>query len=227
MNDIKEIAECLLNVKVVSDERFPFIVHHPFFDSLYFPVNENGKQEIKMITDKEVFKKAKQIYIERINEADEILDFVGLIRKPYLGLFTKMASKYLSEEDLGKLLKEVWILIETHNFDVNVSVKDYKDLFKKTSMKHLMSFEEMEAFEKLPETFIVYRGVLNDGTEKGLSWTTDKKVAEWFSNRFDENNGRVYSGTVNKHDIFAYFLGRNESEIVIDWQKISNLALCE
>ena len=50
---------------------------------------------------------------------------------------------------------------------------------------------------------------------KALSWTLDRSVAEWFSTRFSED-GTVYQAQIDKSHIYAYFDGRNESEVIVD-----------
>jgi len=43
----------------------------------------------------------------------------------------------------------------------------------------------------------------------------DRNTAEWFANRFGEN-GTVYEAQIQKQHIYAYFSGRNESEVIVD-----------
>ena len=63
---------------------------------------------------------------------------------------------------------------------------------------------------------------------RGLSWTIDKSVAEWFARRFGHDGDKcyVFTGTINKKDIFALFSSRNEKEVVCDYRKIKNIQ-CE
>ena len=58
---------------------------------------------------------------------------------------------------------------------------------------------------------------------KALSWTTSKKTAEWFSNRFQQGDGVVYSATIDKKYVYAYFGGRNEDEVIVDPAKLEDL----
>lgn len=82
---------------------------------------------------------------------------------------------------------------------------------------HLMDADERKALKKLPNQLKVYRGFGGE-RGKGLSWTLDREKAVWFAKRFHEVHGkpgRVIEGVCQKADVFAYFAGRNESEIVI------------
>ena len=50
--------------------------------------------------------------------------------------------------------------------------------------------------------------------EDGISYTLDKKRAEWFSKRF-RKDGTVVQKVVRKKRIVAYLDGRNEQEVVV------------
>lgn len=73
----------------------------------------------------------------------------------------------------------------------------------------------------------VYRGV-KENNYKGLSWTIDRNIAEWFAKRFSYNVNKVYlfSGHLKKKDIIAFFNCRNENEVVCDYRKIKDIE-CE
>ena len=49
-----------------------------------------------------------------------------------------------------------------------------------------------------------------------MSWTLDEEKAKWFATRFDSDMQVVYSTTIQKLDILAYFTERGENEIVVD-----------
>ena len=63
----------------------------------------------------------------------------------------------------------------------------------------------------------VYRGVTSYNAEnvEVLSWTLNREAAEWFAHRRGEN-GAVYEAQVEKGNIYAVFLGRNEEEVLAD-----------
>ena len=48
-----------------------------------------------------------------------------------------------------------------------------------------------------------------------MSWTLDRKTADWFAHRFGEE-GTVYEAQIRKEHILALFTGRNESEVIVD-----------
>ena len=85
-----------------------------------------------------------------------------------------------------------------------------------------MSKDELEAYNKLDDLIDVYRGVKPGAKVKALSWTTDKKVAKWFADRY-EKNGKVYKAVIDKKDVLAYFLNRNEYEVVVNYNKLKHI----
>jgi hypothetical protein len=84
-----------------------------------------------------------------------------------------------------------------------------------------MEENERSYLAKLPEEITVYRGCRRKN-DCGLSWTTDREVAEWFANRFAFRNklpGYVFTGTVKHNEILAAFTDdgiASEEEIVSD-----------
>ena len=87
-----------------------------------------------------------------------------------------------------------------------------------------MTETERRRLAELEETVTVYRGATpyNARNVKALSWTLDKKKAEWFAHRFGEK-GTVYTAQIKKGDILAVFTGRNESEVVLNPSKLEQL----
>lgn len=63
----------------------------------------------------------------------------------------------------------------------------------------------------------IYRGVENSSSslERAYSWSWDKKVAEFFSNRFKTGTGLLYKAKVKKENIVDYINERKEKEILV------------
>ena len=57
---------------------------------------------------------------------------------------------------------------------------------------------------------------------EALSWTLDKEKAEWFAHRFGED-GTVYQARIGKEHILAFFNARNESEVIIDPDRLTDI----
>jgi hypothetical protein len=95
-------------------------------------------------------------------------------------------------------------------------------MFKKCDKKYLMTDEDYQVYEQLPETFTIYRGVAVGRNPKGLSWTQNLETAKWFAHRFDQKDkkGYIQIGTAKKENVLAYFNTRNEDEIVYNSRRL-------
>ena len=74
--------------------------------------------------------------------------------------------------------------------------------------------DDTEYFNALADTITVYRG----GHENGLSWTLNKKKAEWFSHRygqFGKDSAPLWAMEIKKSDITWYTDSRNEQEVIL------------
>ena len=89
------------------------------------------------------------------------------------------------------------------------------------SIDEMADEESLEAYNKLPEDVMVYRGVWTKDRFKpftGVSWTIDYKVAEMFALRFQPLGGESYvlKGEIRKKDILYFTNMRQESEVILN-----------
>ena len=84
----------------------------------------------------------------------------------------------------------------------------------------------LSKYNKLGNEIIIYRGVtpFNEQNVKALSWTLDYDKANWFAQRYGQD-GSVYQAKINKNDIFAYFNGRKEQEIIVNPKHLKNITV--
>lgn len=113
-----------------------------------------------------------------------------------------------------KLIKAVWIDSENvHEHDAF-----WTDTWKRAKLELTLDPREQAAFDQLPEIVQVWHGLERENsTALGLSWTTDRGVAEWFARRFARLNRRntfLARGVVHKEAIKAFLLGRGEYEVI-------------
>lgn len=89
--------------------------------------------------------------------------------------------------------------------------------------EYLMNDEERAFIEALPDEVTIYRGMTIKELESGkygISWTLDKKVAEFFTDTYLRNHATskeaktIKELQIKKTDIVAYFQDRQESEII-------------
>lgn len=138
--------------------------------------------------------------------------FVFTHERPYRLAAFSVIDNLLSNEQYWKLLGELWV--DSENIWQNKSM--WKEYLKsdRPERRKIMSDKELAHLLSLPDTFTVYRGYLPRKNKNGLSWTLDKKKAEWFANRFSQK-GLVAQRVVKNSDCIAYFSGKGESEILL------------
>jgi hypothetical protein len=88
--------------------------------------------------------------------------------------------------------------------------------------EHLMEEDDQSTFARLPDLLTLYRGFAH-GDGQGISWTLDRRVADWFaySGKLRAGNPQVLSGEASRADAWAFFSGR-EVEILIEPDKVRN-----
>lgn len=226
LGEIKHLAHILLMLDPEPNEKFPFIVKHPFSDNSFVAVElVNGSPRIgNIVEDPEALKKWRKTMAGIIEQADSANEIYRLVTKPYRFGFLKYAMPYMSREDFSGYLADAWVTCEEPNRDPNFTRRQLIGLFKQADPHSLMTAEEYACLEALEGPVTVYRGVTpyNAGSVKSLSWTLSRETAEWFAHRFGEE-GTVYEAQIDKAHILAMFTGRNESEVIVDPQHLMNI----
>lgn len=220
---VKKIAKLLVDLPIECDNKFG-IIQHPFISNRFVPKILEPEDVGKVIPYYDVYNeedlnKVRSMLKKVIDTTKDYQHFVIIVNKPYLLTFFKYTKDFLSNEDYSKFLSTAWTYTEYPNNDANVSTRELIYYFKKADKNILMSKDELEAYNKLDDLIAVYRGVKPGAKVRALSWTTDKKVASWFADRY-EKNGKVYKAVIDKKDVLAYFLNRNEYEVVINHSKL-------
>lgn len=219
LQQVKCMAKTLLYTDINIDEQLPIFCHHPFFQTTAF--FDPKTKEALDLTNEDHLDKAREIMTDIIFDTKDYSHFAMLIQKPYLPAFFKYTEEFLNAKDYAKFLQHLWVTTEFPNHDANVSLAEFKKYFRKAD-KELLMGDDYKKYQELPDKITVYRGVYQKATTKALSWTIDKKKAEWFAGRFG-NGGKVYEATIDKKDIFAYFPSAGESEVVLNNNKLENL----
>tara|TARA_R110002072_G_scaffold288828_2_gene455124 strand:- start:5649 stop:6203 length:555 start_codon:yes stop_codon:yes gene_type:complete len=112
--------------------------------------------------------------------------------------------------------------------------KQIRKLFASTRpLRHLiMSEEEHKLFDALPDKIIAYRGMSIkefESAEYNISWTLDKKVAEFFAYKYRRNFDTsdhqkiVVKAEISKSSIMALWHDREEQEIIIKPSELKQL----
>lgn len=155
--------------------------------------------------------------IQKAIDAEQWAKIPFMYERPYrVNVFSEYKDMYTPKQ-YWQLLSEVYI--DTENLNQNIKLW-YDLLFSEDipeKSRYFMNTGERLALKELPEVLTIYRGCSDKHT--GYSWTLDRETAKWFANRFNKA-GLVLTGTVEKKDCLGLLLGRNEKEIVVDWDKV-------
>ena len=218
MSKIKEMA-LIFNAMECKIDNDLFMVDHPFITSVLTPYKDLTFLDIRETGNVD---KAKEYYNEIIKEATDYWQLLMSLNKRYVSAFFKYTKNYLSDKDFSTALFELFTTLEYPNNDVNITLNDFVRMFKRVNKKYIISDDEQEVYNNLPDVVTVYRGVKPNAKVKALSWTIDKEVAQWFADRW-EKNGKVYKAKINKKDILIYTNARNEKETILDYHKLYDI----
>ena len=226
LREVKSLARAMLELDIEMTPLSPLVVKHPFPDCGVSGVRRpDGSLVIADLLNRpEDLKLWREQVRNTIDEATTAFQVYMMVTKSYALGFLKFARNALSEKDFAGILADAWIRTESPNNDPNLKKRDLVSLFKTTDPALLMDKEDYQAFLALDDVVTVYRGVTSKNAQnvKALSWTLDRDTAEWFATRFGEN-GTVYEAQIQKQYIYAYFSGRNESEVIIDPKHLMEL----
>ena len=222
LQSVKSVAMSLLYFDAKVDKKIPFVVSYPYFTTTVATAYEDGKQAMLDITTEEGLKRARKAVEEDVQKVDNYLQFLHMIRPPYLPAFFKYTEKYLSKEDFSRFLGSMWTLVEFPNADPTVSPAEFVRYFQQADKEILMDEGDYKRYLSLSDELTVYRGVKPKGEVLALSWTLSKKKAEWFANRF-QSDGTVYRAKIPKEHVLAYLNCRSEQEVVVNYRKLFDI----
>ena len=220
LKEIQSASKALLYaVSVRCDNPFG-IISHPFTNNVMV-VDDN--HQVINITDCDVCMNWKNMMAARIDNAN-LERIYMMINKPWRITWLKYVEQYMSNSDFASYLSDAYVSEEMPNLNPNVTIKALIQWFKRANKKDLMDTEELCFYEELPDTIELYRGVSHEGTELGISWTTEYETAKWFAERFatDEHKARIYKVVANKENCLCYFGNRGEHEIILDVESVKN-----
>ena len=132
---------------------------------------------------------------------------------------------YVKEpEDYSMNLVRAYVDTETPDEDLDMNKDKLLEMLRKTNIEHTMTTEDKAILHSLGDKIIVYRGVSDRKKEKFdyLSWSYSYEQAEWFAKRYNEDS-IVYKAEIDKKHIFALTNRRQESEIILDPNYLSNI----
>lgn len=223
---VKTLTKALLHMEPEMTEFSPMIIHHPFTNSGIVGLqDEQGNLRIGNILESTEDKMQWQKQMEKIiDDTSNVLSLYHLIEKPYVLAFVKFAAPHLSKADFSTILADAWIRSEQPNHDPNLPRSRLLAMFRAADPAILMDDEERKLLDTLEDTVTVYRGVHSAKSNgvNAMSWTLDQETAAWFTGRYGRQ-GCVYKAKIQKEHIHALFLGRNESEVIVDPKYLTDI----
>jgi len=183
------IKENLIHHKYVVDIYTGLPEHNNYLNKKYKINKENAENAIK-----------NKDYVRYINSHE-----LPYKLAPLCAVFEKADA---DDKTKAELLTYNWVLTENPSVNMKHWIKLFKYFTEKKEL--LMSEQELEFFNNLPEEITIYRGA---DTIEGISWTLCKEKAEWFAKRYNKN-GKVFEKTVKKHDCLCFLNDRKEEEII-------------
>lgn len=225
LDKVKHIAILFLHLEPKLIKDLPTFVSHPFIQSAFL-ADKNGLFDI--FKEPERYQSIIEQYEKMIKLRKSAVSIFYLINNSYKLTFFSYCEKYLSEPDYSVCLREAWVQSEAPMQNINVSNSQILKFFLKATT--LMSDEEQQFVNQLPEKVLVFRGVYSTTdpniARNGISWTLSKDQAFWFSQRYNSTKRVVVQTEIPKELIIGYYNDRNEKEILLNYHKVHNVTIC-
>lgn len=179
------------------------VLKHPYVYGVPYIKNLNNLYNQQYTAKTDALKKAK--------ESKNWGQYIFFYERPYRFFAFSCIQHHLKDEEYWHHLGNIWT--DSENL---WQVKNLKSLLtsKRGHRNELMSKEDLEQLNQLPDEFNVYRGHTKYN-RSGYSWTMSYHLAQWFATRFDKD-GKVTKGICKKSDVIAVLIGRSEFEIIVD-----------
>lgn len=141
--------------------------------------------------------------------------YLTVIEKPYrMEEFLKIQSSIEDDQAYYNLFEDIWVGVE--------NIWQYKDQLALHIIERVATLPDHQRFDPAVKLNFdsngeleIYRGVNKNGDHYGLSFTTDREQARWFSSRLCKlKEGYVRELTVTKEDIIFTTNRRGEEEVV-------------
>ena len=190
----KDLVDYLEDGDMFPMLRHPLVFQVPYFENMNAIINKQYAYK-------------KDILKKYIKEGD-LAGYLFAHERPYrLNAFMKINHKF-SDKEYWNNLKSIW----TDSENIYQNKFSWKSLL---SSNRKCKEDFMKFFKELPETITVYRGCTKELNERGYSYTTEREQAQWFADRFGNDESKVIELTIKKKDVFAYTNSRSENEIII------------
>ena len=158
---------------------------------------------------------AKQRSLDVAHKASDWGLVLALHERPYrIDAFTEI-THLMTDREYWEAL--AWLWTDSENIRETADVWEEMILSDRPEREAMMTEEEAVALAAMPEEILVYQGHTSERSD-GLSWTVRENIALWFARRFallESDQPAVTYGRAYKRDVIAYFMGRNEYEVLL------------
>lgn len=201
-----ELKKCVHNVGSFVALR------HPLCMSVPYTPESNA-----LINAQFIFKKKEA---DKAKDAKDYGKYIALHEKPFrFQAFNEICSN-LTDQEYWETLG--WIWTDSENL---FEIKNLDSLLRsnRSAQTKMMRREEIATLEELPDKLAIYRGYKLPDRKIAHSWTLAYTSAWWFANRYKQN-GFIVRGEIDKKDVIALMLRRNEMEIIALPEKVKNVS---
>lgn len=153
-------------------------------------------------------------------------DWMGLLTYTDSYFYTNLLIDVMRESDIPRetqweMFESIWIKSDY----LLKSLPRYFILgcFKLNPFKdEIKNHSDIKPLISEDERITIYRGEASKSStlKKSFSWTTDKEKAEFFATRFSSEKQTIYTATVHIDNVLAYFEGRGEKEVIVDFKNV-------
>jgi hypothetical protein len=199
----KEELDPELQLYFSESNGFPMIRHPLVYSIMHTPM-QNAYVNAQL--------KQKQEACEKAIANKDWFRFINMHERPYRLQAFQECEYAMDDKQFWEELGSIWT--DSENIWQNKS--EWEDYLwsDRPDREYMMDENDREEFEKLPQTFTIYRGYTKGKNEDGFSYSLDKSKAEWFAARFGGSKKDVKTVVANKKDCLGYFNNRNEKEII-------------
>lgn len=183
-------------------------------DHVLQPLYDFEVESLKMFQIKERIELLHKT-LKRYRDENEWESYFALVEKRIL--FPVYFEQFFNIPDKLKyrVFKDIYVRSETGFNEIPIELLTKIYMYAQGDKDYRLRMEKfMHEAEFSGGKVIAYRGCV-DGYENGYSWTVDKKVAEFFANRFKQN-GKVITRYVRPSAVMDYLTDRNEKEIILN-----------
>ena len=189
-----------------KDKLYPYCYFKDFILIEIYDMSKKFFNDFRIV---EIIKQRNELMNKFLlnKQYEKIFTFID---KPLRFMFYKSLFDEIPDDQKYSIFKSVYTSSE-YGFN-----QLSRDLLNKIFKYNIVS---KEWFKK--NIIIIYRGEGERSTDytKVYSWTTSKKIADFFAHRFD-SEGIIYKAKVKQQDILDYINDRDEQEILVSPENV-------